>query len=145
MKSNHHIHPDIDDTIHALISGGIEVDNHEARDWLAGLIGEALEEAKAVRSVTDEDERPAHRRRIAALTDLLDMVRTYQTTAPLIEKTKLLCIADRARGLRADTLRPLSDLGLDRPQDDLDWWLNGWTDWAISAEDLAHLCPSLMF
>ncbi len=126
----------VDDAICALMSDGIEVDNHEARDWLADKITDALDEAKAEHHFTDEDDRPAQDRRITALSDLLTMVRSYQTTAPLVEKAKVLCVADRARGLHPNTLSPLFDLALHRPQDDLDWWINGWTTWAISVEGL---------
>jgi hypothetical protein len=126
----------VDDAICTLMRDGIEVDNPEARDWLAERVSDALDEAKAERSFTDDDERPAQDRRIAALSDLLTIVRRYQNTAPLIDKARVLCVADRARGLHPNTLSPLYDLSLHRPQDDLDWWLNEWTTWAISVEGL---------
>jgi hypothetical protein len=106
----------VHDAICALMSDGIEVDNHEARDWLAEKITDALDEAKAGRSFTDVDDRPAHDRRITALSNLLSIVRSYQTTAPPVEKAKVLCVADRARGLHPNTWSSLNELCLHRPQ-----------------------------
>lgn len=126
----------VDDAICTLMRDGIEVDNHEARDWLAEMIHEALDEAKVERSFTDEDERPAQDRRISALSNLLTIVRNYQSTAPVIDKARALCVADRARGLHPNTFAPLNGLSLHTPQDDLDWWLKGWIGWAISVEGL---------
>ncbi len=113
-----------------------EVDSHEARDWLAETISDALDEAKAERSFTDDEDLPAQERRVTALSDSLALVRTYQATAPLVEKARVLCVADRARGLRPNTISPLFVLALHRPQDDLDAWINEWTTWAISVEGL---------
>ena len=126
----------VDDAICALMRDGIEVDNHDARDRLAEKVSDALDEAKAERSFTDDEDRPAQDRRITALSNLLTIVRSYQSNAPLVEKARVLCVADRARGLRPNTLSPLFDLSLHRPQDDLDWWVNEWTTWAISVEGL---------
>lgn len=113
-----------------------EVDSHEARDWLAEKITDALEEARAERSFADVENRPAQDCRIVALSDLLTLVRTYQTSAGLIAKARVLCMAEHARGLHPNTLKPLFDLALHRPQDDLDWWINEWTGWAVSVEGL---------
>lgn len=126
----------LDDAICTLMRDGIEVDNSEARDWLTEMTSDALDEAKAERSFTDEDDRPAQDRRIAALGDLLAIVRTYQTTAPLIDKAKVLCVADRARGLHPNTWSPFNQLALHHPEEDLDRWVNEWLDWAITVEDL---------
>jgi hypothetical protein len=126
----------VDDAIYTLTRDGIEVDNPEARDWLAEKLSDALDEAKAERGFTDDDDLRAQDRRITALSDLLSIVRRYQTTAPLIDKAKVLCVADRARGLHPNTSSPLHELSLHRPQDDLDLWINEWTTWAISVEGL---------
>lgn len=111
-------------------------DINDTREWLKEKIQDALEEARCERTIADADDLPDQDRRITALTDLLAMVRSYQSTAPMLAKVTVLMAADEERGLHPSTWTPLDRLALHQPEADLDRWLNHWLDWAIAVEDL---------
>lgn len=108
----------------------------EVREWLTERIKDALDEARFERTIADADDLPDHDRRIAALSDLVAMVRTYQSTGPMLTKAAILMAADEEQGLHPLTWRPLDRLALHQPEGDLYRWLDQWLDWAIAVEDL---------
>lgn len=114
----------------------INDDPIEVRDWITQKVQDALDEAACERTIADADDLPDHDRRIAALSDLVAMVRTYQSTGPMLAKAAVLMAADEERGLHPHTWLPLDRLALHQPEEDLYRWLDYWLDSAIAVEDL---------
>lgn len=108
----------------------------DVREWLIERTKDASDEAACERTIADADDLPDHDRRIAALSDLVAMVRTYQSTGPMLAKAAVLMATDEERGLHPHTWLPLDRLALHQPEEDLYRWLDYWLDSAIAVEDL---------